>query len=97
MNSTEAWPSQKAPRRAQQVAEILLSVKEAERELPPALQIALMQNSLAQAGWRRMSPERRRRHLLGIFYYQSVEARARRTALAVEDAVQCASRKTNRK
>ncbi|HXC34221.1 MAG TPA: YdeI/OmpD-associated family protein [Verrucomicrobiae bacterium] len=84
-------------RRARQMAEILLSVKEAERELPPALQIALMQKPLARAGWQMMSPAHRRRHLLGIFYYRTVDARARRIAVAVEDAVQLANRKANRK
>ena len=47
--------------------------------------------------WQMMSLAHRRRHLLGIFYYRTVDARARRIAVAVEDAVQLASRKANRK
>lgn len=84
-------------RRAERLAEFLLSAKEAERELPPALQNALSQNSLAHEGWRLMSPARRRGHLLGIFYYQSSGSRERRMAKAMEDAVQFAQKKKNRK
>jgi uncharacterized protein YdeI (YjbR/CyaY-like superfamily) len=84
-------------RRAERMAECLLSTMEAERELPPALQIALAQNSLAREGWHSMSSSRRRSHLFGIFYYQSHEARARRIAKIVEDAVQLAQKRKNRK
>jgi len=84
-------------RRAERLAEFLLSAMEAERELPPAFQTALAQNSLAHEGWRLMSPARRRGHLLGIFYYQSPGSRERRMAKAMEDAVQVAQKKKNRK
>jgi uncharacterized protein YdeI (YjbR/CyaY-like superfamily) len=84
-------------RRAGRMAECLLSTMEAERELPPAFQIALAQNSLAREGWQSMSSKRRRGHLFGIFYYQSPGARARRMAKAMEDAVQFAQKKKNRK
>lgn len=43
-------------RRAEQIAERLLATMEAERELPPILQIAFAQNSRAREGWERMSP-----------------------------------------
>jgi uncharacterized protein YdeI (YjbR/CyaY-like superfamily) len=84
-------------RRAERMAECLLSAMEAERELPPALQMALTQNSLALEGWQFMSPSRRRAHLLGIFYYQRPGARARRMAKAMEDAVLVAQKRKNRK
>jgi uncharacterized protein YdeI (YjbR/CyaY-like superfamily) len=84
-------------RRATQMAERLLATMEAERELPPAFQIALSQNSLARDGWQLMTPARRRGHLLAIFYYRSPDARARRMAKAMEDAVQFAQKKKNRK
>jgi hypothetical protein len=77
-------------RRAEQMAERLLSTMEAERELPPAIQLELQQNPLAREGWQLMSHARRRRHLLGIFYYQTVEGRARRTAKTLEEAAQLA-------
>jgi hypothetical protein len=80
-------------RRVERLAECLLAAMEAERELPPALQIALEQNSLALEGWQSMSTKRRRGHLLGIHYYQSPGARARRMARAVEDAVQFAQKR----
>ncbi len=82
-------------RRAERLTECLMAAMEAERELPPALQIALEQNSLAREGWQSMSPARRRGHLLGIFYYQSLESRKRRTVKAVEDAILFAEKKKN--
>ena len=73
-------------RRAAQMAELLLETMEAERELPPLMKLAFARNARAQQGWQRMSPSRRRGHLLGIFYYRTPEARARRLAKAMEDA-----------
>jgi uncharacterized protein YdeI (YjbR/CyaY-like superfamily) len=84
-------------RRAERMAECLLATMEAERELPPAFQIALAQNSLARQGWQSMSSSRRRGHLFGVFYYQGPGARARRMAKAVEDAIQSAHKRKNRK
>jgi uncharacterized protein YdeI (YjbR/CyaY-like superfamily) len=80
-------------RRAQQIAERLLATMEAEQELPPILRVAFAHDARAATGWQRMSASRRRRHLLGIFYYRNPEARARRVAKAVEDAAQVAERK----
>ena len=73
-------------RRAAQMAELLLETMEAERELPPLMKLAFARNARAQQGWQRMSPSRRRGHLLGIFYYRTPEARTRRLAKAMEDA-----------
>jgi uncharacterized protein YdeI (YjbR/CyaY-like superfamily) len=84
-------------RRAVRMAECLLATMEAERELPPAFQIALAQNSLAREGWQLMSSSRRRGHLFGISYYQSPGARARRMAKAMEDAALFARKRKNRK
>jgi uncharacterized protein YdeI (YjbR/CyaY-like superfamily) len=89
--STVRW------RRAERMAECLLATMEAERELPPAFQIALAQNSLAREGWRSMSASGRRSHLFGISYDQSPGARARRMAKAIEDAVLFAQKRKNRK
>jgi uncharacterized protein YdeI (YjbR/CyaY-like superfamily) len=74
-------------RRAGQMAERLFETMEAEREMPPVLQVAMAGNPLAQEGWASLSSARRRGHLLGIFYYRDPAARARRAAKAVEDAV----------
>jgi uncharacterized protein YdeI (YjbR/CyaY-like superfamily) len=83
-------------RRAERVAEHLFATMEAEREIPPALQSALQENSLAYQGWHSMSALRRRKELYGIFYYQGAEARARRIARVVEAAAALAGKK-NRK
>lgn len=83
-------------RRAEQIAERLLAVMEAERELPPILQAAFARDSHAFAGWQLMSPSHRRGHLLGIFGYRSPEARDRRVAKTIEEALALAERKANR-
>jgi len=80
-------------RRAEQMAERLLAVMEAEHELPPVLQVAFACDPRALEGWKRMSPSHRRRHLFGIFYYRTPEARARR----IEKTLQEASAFTERK
>lgn len=77
-------------RRAEQMAERLLSTMEAERELPPALVLAFERNSLAREGWQQMSPARQRRHLLGVFYYRNPDARERRIGKLVEEAANLA-------
>lgn len=84
-------------RRAARIAECLLATMEAERELPPAFQIAFAQNPLAREGWQLMSPSRRRGHLFGIFYYQSSGSRSRRMAKALEDAVGFVQKRKNQK
>ena len=80
-------------RRAEQMAERLLATMEAEQELPPILQVAFSRDPRARQGWERMSPTQRRRHLLGIFYYRSPEARARRVAKTVAEAAEFAEKK----
>ncbi len=81
-------------RRAEQIAERLLATMEAERELPPILQIAFAHNPQAREGWERMSPARRRGHLLGIFYYRDPEARGRRVEKALQDSMEVAQKTT---
>ena len=79
-------------RRADQIAERLLATMEAERELPPAIQLAFARDPSAQEGWKLMSPLKRRGHLLGIFYYRTPAARARRIAKVIQEARQVAAR-----
>jgi len=79
-------------RRADRIAEQLLSAKEAERDPPPVLQSALARDARAREGWKRMSAGRRRALLLAIFYYQSPAARARRMAKVVQEAYGLADR-----
>ncbi len=82
-------------RRAEQIAEQLLATMEAERELPPVLKAAFARDPRAFEGWQRMSPSHRRHNLLGIFHYRSPEARDRRVAKMLEDALALAERKSS--
>ena len=84
-------------RRAQQVAEQLLSTMEAERELPPILKAAFARDPRALKGWQLMSPTRRRGNLLAIFHYRNPESRDRRIAKVLEAALAFAERKPNKK
>jgi uncharacterized protein YdeI (YjbR/CyaY-like superfamily) len=83
-------------RRAEQIAERLLNVMEAERELPPVLQVAFARHPRAREGWEEMSLSRRRGHLFGIFYYRTPDAQARRIDKMLDDAIAIAE-KTSRK
>lgn len=73
-------------RRAEQIAEQLMSAMEAERELPPILRAAFARDPRAFEGWQRMSPTQRRHTLLSIFHYRSPESRGRRIAKMLEEA-----------
>ena len=83
-------------RRAEQVAEQLLSTMEAERELPPILKLAFAREPRALSGWQRMSPTHRRGNLLAIFYYRTPEARDRRIGRIIEEALAFAAKKAKR-
>jgi len=74
-------------RRAEQLAERMMLAMEGEKELPPILQIAFRRTPKAAEGWKAMTPLQRRSHLLGIFYYQTPEAREKRAAKAIEEAM----------
>ncbi len=77
-------------RRAEHLAERMLLALDGERELPPILQIAFRRKPGAEAGWKAMTSVQRRSHLLGIFYYQSPEAREKRATKAAEEALRLA-------
>lgn len=79
-------------RRANEIAERLMNVMEAEHELPPFLQLALMRNPRAREGWERMPPSQRRGHLFSIFHYKLPESRARRVEKAIEMMVEYAEK-----
>lgn len=96
-NDIAKWVSEpKRPearvRRAEQIAERLLATMDAERELPPILQVAFARHPGAREGWERMSMVQRRSHLLGIFYYRTPESRARRIDKMLEVAIGIAER-----
>ena len=79
-------------RRAEQIAERLLAVMEAERELPPVLQVAFARHPRAREGWDAMSAARRRGHLFGIFYYRTPDAQGRRIDKMLDDATVLAAK-----
>jgi uncharacterized protein YdeI (YjbR/CyaY-like superfamily) len=93
---TEVKSAEVRVRRAEQVAEQLLSTMEAERELPPILKLAFARDPRTFAGWQRMSPSHRRGQLLAIFYYRTPAARDRRIAKVLEDTLAHADRKPKR-
>jgi len=84
-------------RRAEQVAEQLLSTMEAELDLPPILKRAFARDPRAYQGWQSMTPLQRRHQLLGIFYYRNPESRDRRIAKMLEEALARADRKPRTK
>jgi uncharacterized protein YdeI (YjbR/CyaY-like superfamily) len=73
--------------RAERMAERLLLTLEGETELPPILNAAFQRQPLARKGWNAMTPNQRRRHLMAIYNYQSVESRVRRAEKTVEEAL----------
>jgi uncharacterized protein YdeI (YjbR/CyaY-like superfamily) len=83
-------------RRAEQIAERLLAVMQAEQELPPVLQRAFAGHPRAREGWDGMSASRRRGHLFGIFYYRTPDAQARRIDKMLEDATALAEKMNNK-
>lgn len=84
-------------RRAEQMGERLLATMDAERDLPPILQVAFSRNPAAREGWERMSVAQRRGHLLGIFYYRTPESRARRIDKMLDVASVIAERARERR
>jgi uncharacterized protein YdeI (YjbR/CyaY-like superfamily) len=80
-------------RQAGRIAERLLLTMEGELETPPILKAAFARQPMAEAGWKAMTETQRRGHLLGVFYYESVEARERRAAKAVEEALKVAKKR----
>jgi uncharacterized protein YdeI (YjbR/CyaY-like superfamily) len=84
-------------RRSEQIAERLLAVMDAERDLPPVLQIAFARQPRARDGWNAMSVSRRRGHLFGIFYYRTPEAKTRRIDKMLEDATAVALKISGKK
>jgi uncharacterized protein YdeI (YjbR/CyaY-like superfamily) len=83
-------------RRAEQVAEQVFSAMEAERELPPAIKLALSRDPRALEGWQLMTPLHRRHLLLAIFYYRSPEAQTRRIKKVAAEAIALTERKSAR-
>jgi uncharacterized protein YdeI (YjbR/CyaY-like superfamily) len=74
-------------KRSEKLAERLMQAMEGEEEPPPVLRAIFQRQPRALEGWNKLTATQRRNHLLGIFYYETVEARERRAAKAVEEAL----------
>jgi uncharacterized protein YdeI (YjbR/CyaY-like superfamily) len=84
-------------RRAEQLAERLMSALLAERgELPPLLQAALIRNPVAKHGWDLMPPSKKRFHILGLTGYKSPESQQKRLAKTLEEAAHYAEKAAQR-
>ena len=83
-------------KRAAKMAERLLQAMEGETDPPPELRVLFERQPLARVGWEAMTLAQRRGQLMGIFYYESGEARERRTMKAVDEAVRLAKKQQNR-
>jgi uncharacterized protein YdeI (YjbR/CyaY-like superfamily) len=94
---TDPQSAEARKRRAEQIAERLLNVMDAERELPPILRVAFARHPRARAGWDGMSALRRRGHLWGIFYYRTPDAQARRIEKMLDDATAVADKMLDKK
>jgi uncharacterized protein YdeI (YjbR/CyaY-like superfamily) len=82
-------------KRAEKLAERLMLTMEGEKEPPPVLRAAFLRYPAARDGWFALTPTQRRNHLLGISYYETADARERRAAKAIEDALRAAKRKAD--
>ena len=54
------------------------------------IEAAFRRTPAARRGWEAMTVTQRRGHLMGVFYYQSPEARERRVEKMVEEALRVA-------
>lgn len=93
---TEAKTPSVRQKRADQMAERMELAREGEREVPPILRVLFQQDARAAQGWTLLTRIQRRNHLLAIFYYQSTEARQRRAAKAVDEALRAWEKRQER-
>lgn len=91
---TEMKSPEARQRRVDQMAERMLLAMEGEKILPPILDVAFRRTPGARKGWELMTPVQRRGHLLGVFYYQSPEAREKRAGKVVEECLRVAEKKS---
>jgi hypothetical protein len=84
-------------KRSGKIAEMLMQALEGEHDPPPILRALFQRRPGSRDAWFAFTPAQRRNHLLGIFYYESVEARERRATKAIDDALRASKRKTTRK
>jgi uncharacterized protein YdeI (YjbR/CyaY-like superfamily) len=90
---SEPKSAESRKKRAARLAERLMQTMEGELEPPPVLKAAFQRQPGSREAWFALTETQRRNHLLGIFYYETVEGRERRAAKAIEEAL----RKTGNK
>jgi uncharacterized protein YdeI (YjbR/CyaY-like superfamily) len=73
-------------KRAEQIAERLFGAMDGEHQLPPIIAVAFQKRPKARMGWAKMTQTQRRQELLGVFHYQSIEARQRRVEKLCDNA-----------
>ena len=88
----EAKNAEVRQKRAEKIAERMMQAMEGEHEPPPILRRIFQRDPRAVAGWNLLTATQRRHQLLGIFYYESIDARERRAQKAVDLALQAYER-----
>ena len=81
-------------KRAEKMAERLMHALEGEHDPPPILRALFLRHPGSREAWFALTPNQRRNHLLGIFYYETADARERRAAKAIQAALEAAHRKS---
>ncbi|HVN93278.1 MAG TPA: YdeI/OmpD-associated family protein [Terracidiphilus sp.] len=83
-------------KRAEKLAERMMQAVEGEHDPPPVLRALFLRHPGSREGWFALTPNQRRSHLMGIFYYETAEARERRAMKAIEEALKAANRTRER-
>jgi uncharacterized protein YdeI (YjbR/CyaY-like superfamily) len=81
-------------KRAEKMAERLMHALEGEHDPPPILRALFQRQPGSRDAWFALTRTQRRNHLLGIFYYETADARERRATKAIQAALQAAQRKS---
>lgn len=80
-------------KRAEKIAEMLMQAIEGQHDPPPILRSLFQRHPGSRDAWFALTPAQRRDQLLGIFYYETVEARERRATKAIDAELKAARRK----
>ncbi len=83
-------------KRVEELALILMEMRDGETTPPPILEAEFARNPKARRGWERMSRSGRRGHLWGMAYYKNPESRARRVRKALDAMVALEERSSKR-
>jgi uncharacterized protein YdeI (YjbR/CyaY-like superfamily) len=83
-------------KRADKIAGMLAQALEGQHDPPPVLRALFQRHPGSREAWFALTPAQRRNHLMGIFYYESGDARERRATKALEDALRAAERSARR-